>query len=278
MKKNSIFSKIINYTPPPLIGAFLSAVVYCVPIYLLAWYSDIVQDLYASILLSILVTTFPVMEFLSPSTLLKSTRDQPWLVVLIWVGLLIAAGDKYNWNILTNIGVIALISFLCVWVMWKIIGRKWLFWAAFMLALALMSIYWAAALVKTDSPLSPLELVIVPIVPIGFGIFLSILWAPPALWVWKIAKERKNHRVGGPGMQALAMAILFLPVIMVAVFVPEDLGLSQTWSTVSLAIAGILLSAVISEPLRRFLLEWGKLSPDPGESPEELLGNSRREK
>ena len=32
--------------------------------------------------------------------------------------------------------------------------------------------------------------------------------------------------------------------------------------SVSLTLMGVLLSAVISEPLRLFLLEWGKLMPD----------------
>ena len=65
-------------------------------------------------------------------------------------------------------------------------------------------------------------------------------------------------------MRALAMAILFFPVILVAMAVPGMLGLSSTWSAVSLTLVGVLLSAVISEPLRLFLLERGKLVPDSG--------------
>ncbi len=83
--------------------------------------------------------------------------------------------------------------------------------------------------------------------------------------------------MSGPGMQALAMAILFLPVIVVAIAVPGMLDLSPAWSAVSLTIAGVLLSAVVSEPLRRFLLEWGKLAPSQDECPEQRQSNSRRE-
>ncbi len=57
------------------------------------------------------------------------------------------------------------------------------------------------------------------------------------------------------------MAILFFPVFLVAIAVPDMLELGPTWSTVSLAILGVLLSAVISDPLRRFLLDVGELSP-----------------
>ena len=63
-------------------------------------------------------------------------------------------------------------------------------------------------------------------------------------------------------MRVLAMAILFFPVILVAMVVPGMLDLSSNWTAVSLTLVGVLLSAVISEPLRRFLLEWGALMPD----------------
>ena len=58
------------------------------------------------------------------------------------------------------------------------------------------------------------------------------------------------------------MATLFFPVILVAVVVPGMLELSPIWSAVSLTIVGVLLSAVVSDPLRRFLVEWGKLAPN----------------
>ena len=70
-------------------------------------------------------------------------------------------------------------------------------------------------------------------------------------------------------MQALAMAILFLPVTLVAVAVPGMLELGQVWSAVSLTLVGVLLNAVVSELLRRFLLEWGDLVPDSGDSREQ---------
>ena len=79
--------------------------------------------------------------------------------------------------------------------------------------------------------------------------------------------DEQNRRVGGHGMRALAMAILFFPVILVAMAVPGMLGLSSTWSAVSLTLVGVLLSAVISEPLRLFLLEWGKLCQIGDRSP-----------
>ena len=42
-------------------------------------------------------------------------------------------------------------------------------------------------------------------------------------------------------------------------------------------IVGVLLSAVASDPLRRFLLEWGKLTPSSTECPEQRQSTSERE-
>ena len=97
-----------------------------------------------------------------------------------------------------------------------------------------------------------------PLAMVAFG---GLAWAPLAALVLNTAKRRKHHRVSGPATQVAAMITLFLPVVLVAVAIPGTLQFGQTWSAVSLTIVGVLLSAVVSEPLRRFLVEWGDLRP-----------------
>ena len=58
------------------------------------------------------------------------------------------------------------------------------------------------------------------------------------------------------------MSWLFIPTIVVAIFVPGMLGLPEIWTAVSLTLTGFILSTVVSEPLRRFLLRWGNLAND----------------
>ena len=77
------------------------------------------------------------------------------------------------------------------------------------------------------------------------------------------AQSCRNRPMTGPVTQTLAMISPFLPVILIAIFVPGMLDLSQIWSAASLTIAGFLLSAVVAQPLRQFLLEWAKLKPGP---------------
>ena len=131
---------------------------------------------------------------------------------------------------------------------------RWLL-TGLVLAFTVFMIYWVAALVEFGAPW---ELVLLPLAMVTFG---GLAWAPLAALVLNTAKRRKHHRVGGPATQAAAMITLFLPVVLVAVAVPGMLQIGETLSAVSLTIVGVLLSAVVSEPLRRFLFEWGDLQP-----------------
>ena len=162
---------------------------------------------------------------------------------------------EFKWHGLAGNTAVLLLMLPYTWVVWLLMRRSWLLLTALMLALVLMMIYWTAAWAGDDSWLD-LLLLPLPVVIVG-----GIIWAPIASQILDTARQRKNCRLSGPGMQALAMAILFLPVIVVAVSVPGMLDLSPAWSAVSLTIVGVLLSAVVADPLRRFLLEWGDLTP-----------------
>ena len=100
------------------------------------------------------------------------------------------------------------------WLVWRLMRRSWLLLTALMLALALTMIYWTAALAGYDSWFD-LLLVPLPVVILG-----GIIWTPVARQILNSARQRKDCPMSGPGMQALAMAVLFLPVIVVAVAVP----------------------------------------------------------
>ena len=192
-----------------------------------------------------------------------------WLLVAIVLVMLFGIGDKFNWTAVSMNSAALLITLLYGRLVWEVISRQLvrrnekelarMVLAGLLLALVASMLFWTAALVKHEESLNLLLL------PLFSILFCGIFWAPVACWVLCIADQWKERRVGGPGIRALAMAILFFPVIVVAVIVPDGVGLSSNWSAVSLTFLGVLLSAVISEPLRVFLLEWGKLMPN-GES------------
>ena len=241
---------------PRLPGVFLVSVIHCVPIYAFTWYFSVIDDLSARISISLLVAMLPVAELLSGPRPLKSRGEQFWLAAFFALALLLVASDEFKWHGLAGNAAISLLILPYGWLVWKLMRHNLLLLTGLMLALALTMIYWTAALAGNDSWLD-LLLLPIPVVIIG-----GIIWAPVAWQILDTARRRRDCPLSGPGMQALAMAILFLPVIVVAVAVPGMLDLSPAWSAVSLTIVGVLLSSVVSDPLRRFLLEWGDLVPD----------------
>ena len=242
---------------PRLPGALLVSVIHCVPIYALTWYFNAIDDLSARISISLLVAMLPVVELLSEPRPLKSRGEQFWIAAFFVLALLLVASDEFNWHGLAGNAAVSLVILPYGWLVWKLMRHNWLLFTGLMLSLALMMIYWTAALAGDDNWF---DLLLLPLPVVVFG---GIIWAPVAWQTLDTARRRRDCPLSGPGMQALAMAFLFLPVIVVAVAVPGMLDLSPAWSAASLTIVGVLLSSLVAEPLRRFLLRWGKLEPKP---------------
>ena len=256
---------------PRLPGVFLVSVVYGVPVYGLAWYSGLIDDLSVRLLLSVLVAMIPVAELLSEPRPWKARGDLLLFALFIVPVSLFAIGHKFDLRVLSSNAAMLVAVLPYCGLVWLLMGRSWLLSTGLVLAMVAMMIYWGAALSGVDGAL---EILILPLPVVLFG---GIFWAPVARWILAVAKRRRDCPLSGPGTQALAMATLFFPVILVAVVVPWMLELSSIWSAVSLTIVGVLLSAVVSDPLRRFLLEWGKLAPSPDECPEQRQSTSERE-
>ena len=248
---------------PRLPGALLVTLIHCVPIYAFTWYFSLIDDLSARISISLLVTMLPVAELLSDPRPLKSRGEQYWLALFFALALLLVASHEFKWHGLAGNTAVSLLMLPYAWLVWKLMRHSWLLLTGLMVALVLMMLYWTAALAGDDSWFD-LLLLPLPVVILG-----GIIWAPVARQIWDTAGRRIDCPLSGPGMQALAMAILFLPVIVVAVAVPGMLDLSPAWSAVSLTIVGVLLSSMVAEPLRRFLLRWGELVPKSGDSQEQ---------
>ena len=246
----------------PRITAYFLVIAFCCgTVNMITWYSGLVDDRSARITLSILTALVLVLEFFSVPTPWRGQKNILWVAVALVLALLLMAGDKFNINTIGTNAAVALVSLPLALLVWLLTGRQWLLSSAFLFALAVMMIYWLAALVQTDdSPLTLLLLVL--LLPLPTVLLFGVAWAPVARWALEAARRRTHRRISGPGFRALAMSILFLPVALVAIVVPPMLEFSDIWSAVSLTLVGVLLSAVVSDPLRRFLLEWANLSPD----------------
>ena len=241
---------------PRLGGVFLSLIGLCVPILALTWWFDVIDDLLGRVLVTILAAVIPVLGLMSTPRSLLSRWDISGPALLVWLMLLMLVGDRFEWPILKFNAFILFAILPYTLIVWLLMGRSWILLCALWLGLAVMLIYWVKAMANSDAPFELLLL------PAPAFLLAGIAWAPVARFTLNWAQRRKNRPMAGPGTQTLAMISLFLPVILVAVFVPGMLDLSQIWSAVSLTILGVLLSAVVAQPLHRFLVEWAKLNPD----------------
>ena len=225
----------------------------CVVACALVWYFDTIEDSALKILATALIGLGLALMFTSPPAPWRSRGESVWLAAFV-VGALVALGaDKLDHSaILVNaaifVGVIAL-----WWVVWQLMGRQWLLLTGFMFALAVLMVYWVSALALYDGQEEHLLL------PVPTFILVGIAWSPCAWWIFSRAVRWKTRRVVGAAMQALVMLWLFLPAIVVTVGAPIVLGLGEIWIGVSISVSSFLLSTMVSNPLRRFLLEWGHL-------------------
>ena len=222
----------------------------------LIWYFALFDDLWVRVLTSLVVLLMPMVEFQPPPRTRARWETLIWFLLFVVLTGLLGASNKFGWTgVAANVALL-LVALLYGGLIRKQLRRNWLLLTGLILALAVAMVFWIESLDGNENWLSVL------LVPLPVVLVPGVAWIPLARRVLESAERRKNCRVGGPGMRAAAMAILFLPVILVAIAVPGMLGLGPTWSAVSLTLAGVLLSALISDPLRNFLLEWGNLLPD----------------
>ena len=228
----------------------------CAPIYAMAWYLDVFTNIASSITMTLVATALPLIQLFSPPEPLTKSSYVGWFSAFTLIALFLFIGDEYESRFISFSVILVLLASPYGWIFWQILRHEWLLSVGFVLALAATMIYWIAALIVNKEGFDLLLL------PLPVVLFSGVLWAPIALGTLKGARMYKDRNIAGPGLQALAMTMLFLPVTLVAITLPTDLGLTAMWSNVSLALIGIFLSGVISEPLRRLFVEWGKLDPD----------------
>ena len=239
-----------------IVGALFTIVLVCAPVTVLVWGFDYIDELSLRIFMS---AAAGVMLVLMVSSEPRSWRDRwesLWLSLILYPLLIFAIAHEFDITPLAMNAVIAFVAVPCCWVVWVSMGRDWLLRSAMMLAVIAAMIHWGAGMIAAEAPLD------VALLPLPTILLIGALWAPFARMALYFARRWKYRRLRGPGLQAVAMVAVFSPMFVIAIAVPQAFELGSIWLAVSLALAGVLLSAVISEPLRRFLLRLGNLSPD----------------
>ena len=148
--KFTFVSKANRHIRPRLSGVILVTLIHCVPIYAFTWYFSLIEDMSARISISLLVTMLPVTELLSEPRPLKSRGEQFWLAVFFGLALLLVASHEFKWHGLAGNTAVSLLVLPYAWLVWKLMRHSWLLLSALMLAVALMMVYWTAALAGDD--------------------------------------------------------------------------------------------------------------------------------
>ncbi len=225
---------------------------------LLIWCIRLIDDLWSQLSLTILYLWIPLALLLSPPPKPSEARLTRlgliiFLVFLVFA-LLIAFSDMRDDSYLgLNITIIMVsLPFLagCVWLSWN---RPLLLVPSLPSGLLSM-IYFNTALLPSDLRLKYV-LVTLPVV-----LMCIALWSVVG-WIFLDAMERLDRkRIWGPGMKSFTMIFLFAPIIVLAIWVPQQLSGGDSWSTVLGTFLSVILGAVISEPFRHFLEDLNDVS------------------
>ena len=257
-RATTTLSEIRQYVRPRLGAVIFSLIAICIPVIALAWCFDVIDDLQARVVVTVFAAWVPVAGLVASPAPWYSRQEFLWFGVFLWLALLVMFADRFEWLGL-KIDAVVLVAILpYCWIVWLLMGRRLILLCALLFGLLWMMVYWLKAMANADAPL---ELLLLPVPTV---LLVGIAWAPLARFALDQAQRCKNRSMAGPGTQVFAMISLFLPSTLIAFIVPDMLCLPQIWSAASITIAGVLLSAVVAEPLRRFLLLWANLAHDDG--------------
>ena len=251
-----MFRRAWDQTRLRIVGAFFTIVLVCVPLTVLVWGFDYIDELRVRIFMSAAAGAMLILMVLSEPKSWRERWESLSLSVVLYPLLIFAIAHEFDITSLMMNAVVAFVAIPCCWVVWVSMGRDWLLRLATMLAVIAAMFHWGVIMIATKVPLD------VALLPLPALLLIGALWAPLARMALYFARRWKYRRLRGPGSQAVAMVAVFSPIFVIAIAVPQLFELGPIWLAVSLALAGILLGTVISEPLRRFLLRLGNLSPD----------------
>ena len=153
----------------------------CAVVTVLIWYFALFDDLQVRILMSLVISWIPMTEFQPQPRTWASREYLLGISSLVGLAVLLVAGDKYDWAVVTLNSVVLLVALPYGWIVWKLMRRNGLLLTGLILALAAMMILWTAALVRDEDFLEVLLL------PVPVVLFFGLAWTPVAGWALDIA-------------------------------------------------------------------------------------------
>ena len=225
------------------------------------WGFDYIDRLSDRIVVNLLPAFFPPAAFYEGMRQKPGTRRFDWwhagFAVFLGLGLLVAISDKYDFDVLGINVVVIMASAPWLVIFWMLARRKRILAIGMVPAAALLMGYWVVPAISGGLELHYF------LIPLSAVSVLLALWS---LLTWLLFEgvdkwPQPKHETLGPFMESLAMLFLFLPIMVLAIWIPRTFPGGEDWSVVLAAIVGVIFGSVVSEPLTRFLRSYGDLPP-----------------
>ena len=221
------------------------------------WGFDYIDRLYDSVVINLLPAVLPPMVFFEAMQQKREARRFDWLyagfVVFLGLALLLAISDRYDIDELGINVVVMLVSLPWLFIFGILVRGKRILAVGMAPAAIVLMGYWVLPGLSDGLELQ-YSLVPLPAV--------SMLLASWTLLVWILFKgvdRWPKDPTLGPLMESLAMLSLFIPIMVLAIWVPRTIPGGEDWSVVLAAMVGVVFGSVVSEPLTRFLRSYGNL-------------------
>ena len=243
---------------PRFSGDFWTAFVGWLLLVVFVWYIELIDDSYDKMILTLLCSALPILALFSePSEDATQRRWSTWMwrigTAFFLFAVLVGISDKWNLDALgvsvTMIGVSSPLLAICLFLSL----RKRLL--GFTLAPSIITAMLHAVTLTPGDRLYGMLVFL-------FGILVfSIPWAVAGYFLLDFTEKWRRHPVRGPGMECLTMIILFAPLIWLVISATKAITGDDIWLALSLTVAGVLISSIVSTPFRKFLLALGNLQP-----------------
>ena len=177
--------------------------------------------------------------------------------LLVIAALLMALSQERGWSSLgLNLGILFFASpFLLI--IGRLVSRKPLLGVGLGLPMTMAMAALVALVIPRehiwDFLLLPLPAILLP----------TVVWAFLLYGVQHMAQRLRSRRIWGPFGESLLMTVMFVPIIVLAILIHDELEVGDQWLTGFIVLVGLLFSSVVSVPLRQFLLDSGNLPPNP---------------
>ena len=221
------------------------------------WGFDHIERLYDSIVINLLPAYFPPVAFYQAVRQKPEAQRFDWLfagfVFFIFLAVLLAISDEYDFDELGINVVVVMTSAPWLFVFGMLVRGKRILAIGMVPAAVLLMGYWVAPVISEGSELQ-YSLIPLPAVSILLAAWTFLVWL-----LFKGVDRWPEDKTLGPLMESLAMLSLFLPIMVLAIWVPRTIPGGEDWSVVLAAMVGVVFGSVISEPLTRFLRSYGNL-------------------